>query len=301
MSSQGLDCPHLLAFLSNLVFLFVFILCTDVWSTLVVSNDLISYQCSTQIPLCEPSPPECSSWHLSTNSPDSWQSSGWPELRHLKRWWWWRGEKEREWLYILIQTWRASSTRTPSTSPPVLWTISHQLSHWDPINLRINLYYLSCHSYPFRALTGLNYLLGMGLSTSGWGSPPESGTAGCRTLSSSATRAQTYTAPPGRTWAVASQTHCAWRNALEIRFNRGGDGPVWFRCSRVLNLSLGCCIVRLWYLQVERFCVIVLAEPPEGFPQCLHESELKVDHHVQNGLWGIHTNTYTYIKTLQLY
>lgn len=43
-----------------------------------------------------------------------------------------------------------------------------------------------------------------------WGSPPESGRAGCRTLSSSVALAQTYTAPPGTIWAVASQTRCVW-------------------------------------------------------------------------------------------
>uniref|UniRef100_A0AAQ5XMP6 Insulin-like domain-containing protein n=1 Tax=Amphiprion ocellaris TaxID=80972 RepID=A0AAQ5XMP6_AMPOC len=34
------------------------------------------------------------------------------------------------------------------------------------------------------------------------------------------------------------------------------------------------------------FSIITLAEPPEGFPQCLHKSELKVDHHIQNSLCG---------------
>lgn len=39
-------------------------------------------------------------------------------------------------------------------------------------------------------------------------------------------------------------------------------------------------------LQAERLRLTALAEPPEGFPECLHQGELEVDHHVQNGLRG---------------
>lgn len=39
-------------------------------------------------------------------------------------------------------------------------------------------------------------------------------------------------------------------------------------------------------LQAERLRIAALAEPPEGFPERLHQGELEVDHHVQNGLQG---------------
>lgn len=39
-------------------------------------------------------------------------------------------------------------------------------------------------------------------------------------------------------------------------------------------------------LQAERLRLAALAEPPEGFPERLHQGELEVDHHVQNGLQG---------------
>lgn len=51
----------------------------------------------------------------------------------------------------------------------------------------------------------------------GWASPPESGTAGCHTPSSSAAPAQTCTAPPGTIWADASLTHCAWTRPQTIQ------------------------------------------------------------------------------------
>lgn len=50
----------------------------------------------------------------------------------------------------------------------------------------------------------------------GWASPPESGTAGCHTPSSSVAPAQTCTAPPGTIWADASLTRCAWTRPQTI-------------------------------------------------------------------------------------
>lgn len=117
----------------------------------------------------------------------------------------------------------------------------------------------------------------------GWGSLPESDRAGCHTLLSNAVLAQTYTGPPDTIWADASQTHCAWQSVRDNCDTLDDIHVILFLLSNCLYF---------WYLRVEWFCVIALAKPPEWFPQCLHKCELEVDHHIQNGLWRKHINTY---------
>lgn len=45
-----------------------------------------------------------------------------------------------------------------------------------------------------------------------------------------------------------------------------------------------CVSVFVLHGQCSRVGRLILAEPPEGLPQCLHQCELQVDDHVQDGL-----------------
>lgn len=90
--------------------------------------------------------------------------------------------------------------------------------------------------------------------------------------------------------STGSNLHSTTRHDLGSRFSDSLCLGGHVKQLISFSFSRGCLGAHIWvclqYLQVERFCIIALAKPPEWFPQGLNESELKVDHHIQNSLRG---------------